>query len=148
MGLAWAWRRWRRWCGRFPFGYATGTGGRVRRGGSVRHERRREFFFFIVFVSPLFSFHFFPSFLVFLHFRFSLVPFVPFARFSFFHFFFLFTIFLLDLHGLMGSWLGCRLGYGGQVILIKGTQVLFSFFFGKILLTNFFFLESGGPGSP
>ena len=41
-------------------------------------------FFFIVFVSPLFSFHFFPSFLVFLHFRFSLVPFVPFARFSFF----------------------------------------------------------------
>ena len=103
-------------------------------------------FFFIVFVSPLFSFHFFPSFLVFLHFRFSLVPFVPFARFSFFHFFFLFTIFLLDLHGLMGSWLGCRLGYGGQVILIKGTQVLFSFFLEKFYLLIFFFWNRGGPG--
>ena len=105
-------------------------------------------FFFIVFVSPLFSFHFFPSFLVFLHFRFSLVPFVPFARFSFFHFFFSFYNFSFRLTWADGLLTGLPAGIWGPSHFDKGDPSPFFFFFGKILLTNFFFLESGGPGSP
>ena len=115
----------------------------------VRRERWHEpvnggmSFFFTVSVSPLS--------LASLFFLFSFVfGFRLFRLFLLLGFqFFFFTFFFLDLHGLMGSWLGQPAGIGGPSHFDKGGQVLYFFVFWKTLPTKKnFFLDPGGAQAP